>query len=330
MNSYDSEDSPRRLSTLNMLKLDEKEYGDNSSEASSTTNVEGDDERSIYQDAMQTQSTDHLVYPGTRNEVPRRSWRRPTPRDSVTSVDTVATEELFTVRPVDEDNIKRQSAISMFYPGALNRDSTSFGSATSSILTRDSTANFQRLDSDGNVVSLTAPYSDTRLSSRVMSNLHVVQEEDHMDQHYNTTMDDTEYLSAVNDFSNSNSSQNIASTVSSTSIQDEFRPRETSNGDLKWDHFNESSGNNTTLPGIQTLSSSRYNSTMTIENHSNSTILLGPSGFPPQPQRQASTASARARLVEFENQGKLRNFDPIMDHEVESDGSESAEISFLN
>lgn len=125
---------PHRLTSLNLLDLDkstdeidlikEKEQYDARSTSSSMTHVESD--TSDYYDAP---------------DKPVKSWRLNdnsdsknilTSRASNASLSTVNTEQLFSIRLVDDKNNKE-------FSGPLN-------------LSRDSSANIQRLNSDGDIV----------------------------------------------------------------------------------------------------------------------------------------------------------------------------------
>ncbi|CEP20908.1 AXL2 [Cyberlindnera jadinii] len=180
----DEKNEAVRLGALNALKLDEKDYD---STTSSTTNVEAFDSadetnEDIYHDAMQAQSTDFLM--ANHNDtstaaavaattVPKKSWRQTVDsninRESLNSLATVSTNELFSIRLADDDTIPKDPRKSN-----LNfRDSVFLGSTVSSILSRDDSGNIQRLDSDGNIVE---KVKDPRSKSRT-SNLDILKEE---------------------------------------------------------------------------------------------------------------------------------------------------------
>lgn len=205
------EKEPQRLGPLNVLKLDDKElYSD--SATSSTTNVASfesvnDESRdSLYHDALQAQSTDQLLPAGSA--VPKRSWRQTVDsrinRDSLNSLNTVSTNELFSIRLADDSDISKD-------PRKSNlpfRDSAFFGSTASSILTRDDSGNLQRLDSDGNIVEM-----GRQRASRA-TNLDILEEE-HSPQI-------PEYQRLKHDAS--------FTTANSTSTAEEFYPVQTDSG----------------------------------------------------------------------------------------------------
>ncbi|CDR37688.1 CYFA0S01e14994g1_1 [Cyberlindnera fabianii] len=195
---------PQRLGALNVLKLDEKDYYEHDSGTSSTTNVasfdsihddeSGDDTHSsVYQDALQAQSTDMLMGPPAETHVhtrhagnsqpmttAKKSWRQTIDsrfnRESLNSLATVSTNELFSVRLAEDDDIERDPRKSN-----LNfRDSAFLGSTASSILTRDDSGNIQKLDSDGNIVGHLNNSKDNLKGQRNSraTNLDILKEED--------------------------------------------------------------------------------------------------------------------------------------------------------
>ncbi|CCH43557.1 hypothetical protein BN7_3109 [Wickerhamomyces ciferrii] len=179
--AMDEKNEPHRLGALNVLKLDGKEmYEDESShssisKAASFESIHDDTHSSLYQDALQSHSSDMLMGAGAvgaaaagagayavtnRNShhdnetLPKKSWRQTIDskinRESLNSLATVSTNELFSIRLAEDDEIRKD-------PRKSNlgfRDSAFLGSTASSILTRDDSGNIQRLDSDGNIVDL--------------------------------------------------------------------------------------------------------------------------------------------------------------------------------
>lgn len=167
---FDDENEPddaRQLSTLNALKLDH----DNRSTLSSLTHVDSEASESGYFDA---------------SEKPMVSWRANEMSDSTAlkhmlllqkhasgmSVDTVNTEQLFSVRLVDDNLSARNS-------------STSFGNQAtrnSYVLPREiSLGNVQRLDSDGNLALDGATSTSSPIRSREQElalSLNNIEEED--------------------------------------------------------------------------------------------------------------------------------------------------------
>lgn len=132
MSDIESMDSAKRLSALNILKLDQPD-----SQVSSTTNV-ASQTSSVYDDAFSSRElllTNH-------DENPKESWRNNGARNSAQSLATVATNDLFSVRVVDDDR-KRKSQMS-FLANLQGSDVST-------------TSNIQRLDSMGNVVTPPSP-----------------------------------------------------------------------------------------------------------------------------------------------------------------------------
>lgn len=141
--TFDFEEEPKQLAALNELKLDNEKY------ESDTTTIDGSS--SMYHDALQSQSTDmllnshneHIHQHNQLDDVPKKSWRDSTPlnaatnnRQSVNSLCTVSTNELFSIRLVNNDSMAkdpRKSNLGL-------RDSAFMGSVSSS------SKNFEVLD----------------------------------------------------------------------------------------------------------------------------------------------------------------------------------------
>lgn len=172
-----------RLGALNVLKLDEKNFDDEEDNHSLTTvNDEKHlDSSSVYQEAVLAASTDQLLVnpktPSQNKPKTRKSWRNTlatngTFRDSMTSLNTVSTADLLTIRLAEENELAKDPKKSTLN----NRDSVFFGNK------RDS--NIQRLDSDGNIVENLSIIPNRPTST----NLHILQEESH---HHHTTANDS-------------------------------------------------------------------------------------------------------------------------------------------
>ncbi|KAK6199409.1 polarity establishment/cellular polarization [Scheffersomyces amazonensis] len=173
-NKYDQEDEDdeeedaKQLSSLNALKLDNF---DAESTSSSLTQVDSNDSK--YVDA---------------NDKPIKSWRAKDGSDnknpfrkSDASLSTVNTEQLFSVRLVD-DGSYRYSQGSLLSPNYMSNNSLN------GLLTRDTSGNIQRLDSDGNIVESnhsTSPKKEKGMS-RDTSNLDILVEENSRDYSNNT------------------------------------------------------------------------------------------------------------------------------------------------
>ncbi|KAH3668026.1 hypothetical protein OGAPHI_001780 [Ogataea philodendri] len=162
-------DHAKRLSALNVLKLDEAAVrGD---DASSLTNVDSTHSRSqsLYNEAMAHQSTDELI-PGPSQKI-TKSWRNSAskwkPRDSLTSLATVATTDLMTVRVTDDPNLQRKSQ-GMFFN---NRNSSYVSSSSGNYVNYDQSSSSDYVDALDRPRDLTTldeelprDYSDSNLS----------------------------------------------------------------------------------------------------------------------------------------------------------------------
>ncbi|CAI5759586.1 unnamed protein product [Candida verbasci] len=165
--------------SVNVMKLDK--INDSRSSTSSLTHVESSEDD--YYDAQQQ---------------PVKSWRANTESDdkvskhirqSDASMSTVNTEQLFSVRLVDDQSYRNSNSSSQLLSsnsinGMLKRD--------------DSTYNIQRLDSEGNIV-------DLKHNSQTLSNLDIVPEEHHQ-QRDETNGSISNLLSKFNEHTPSNSS----------------------------------------------------------------------------------------------------------------------------
>jgi axial budding pattern protein 2 len=227
------ENEPKRLGALNVLKLDEKDYYSNDEQSSSSTNVASlghtvdDSKSSIYQDALQSQSTDLLMkdyghgnydFDNYNQQMqqeanqPKKSWRQTIDskinRESLNSLATVSTNELLSIRLAEDGDIAKDPRKS-----SLNfRDSAFIGNSTSSILTRDDSGNIQRLDSDGNIVET---LKDTRQRASRATNLDILAEE---------------FSPIIHDIAHENSF------TSNSSGGEEFYPVSNQNGEIiKWE-----------------------------------------------------------------------------------------------
>lgn len=147
----DHDEQAHQLAALNVLKLDEKKSddGDARSTSSSLTHVESDHSVNNYYDA---------------SERPVKSWRAEDNKDDLVasvaainrnsggSMSTVNTENLFSVRLVDDGTKRESNQSSIGFTGANNRFFSD--NSLNTILKRDDSGNIQRLDSDGNIVEL--------------------------------------------------------------------------------------------------------------------------------------------------------------------------------
>ncbi|CDK27773.1 unnamed protein product [Kuraishia capsulata CBS 1993] len=218
MNS--EETTARRLSTLNVLKLDGKHYGDNASINSSTTNVNST-RSSMYEDALQHQPLDD-----ERDAQVRKSWRTKLgdgtwkPHDSLNSLATVATNELLSVR-VTDDELRRRSQMSQLMGGYAARNSSS------GLLDdpESPSGNYQLYDSNGNITAM--KHTDGRFNSN--ADLQTLSEEDSP-------------LSVPHTHGHQASSIVSSQDFSSESVQEEFRPNVSKSGETTWTPINTSNG----------------------------------------------------------------------------------------
>ncbi|GMG19363.1 unnamed protein product [Ambrosiozyma monospora] len=102
-------DNPKGMADFNFNKLDKD------SSSSSLTNVDTSAEE-IYHDAMFENSSDMLL-PTQQDPHVTKSWRKSglagKPRDSLTSLATVATNDLLTVKVVDDPQVIRKSQLNL-------------------------------------------------------------------------------------------------------------------------------------------------------------------------------------------------------------------------
>lgn len=216
----DHQETAHQLGALNALKLD----NDNLSTMSDETHVGSDTDASHYFDAL---------------EKPMKSWRANDASDSNAvkqmlllqkhasemSADTVNTEQLFTVRLVDDNLSNRNSSLSF---GPL---------AASNVPLRDaSSGNIQRLDSDGNIIdaSSTPPASPRpRLKKEPSASLNNIVEEDSNNTFYNTTNESSNY-NLMARFLNLDNISVHSDPHSDESLGDVFKPITADNGEVKW------------------------------------------------------------------------------------------------
>lgn len=229
-NPVSDDEDAHQLAALNVLKLDEKNKKSDSdarSTSSSLTLGEASEQSSNYYDASEkplkswraNDEGDEIIGASAAataairaNEVALAASNN---RKSVASMSTVNTENLFSVRLVEDANTNRYSnqSSAMFGAGGQYYSTNSLNN----ILNRDDSGNIQRLDSDGNIVDYNVlptkhgitPSSSSssnqinrpRLSRSTSSNLDILMEENtshekssmyhsaHVDSDPNTTRD---------------------------------------------------------------------------------------------------------------------------------------------
>ncbi|ABN68197.2 polarity establishment/cellular polarization [Scheffersomyces stipitis CBS 6054] len=275
-NTYDNDSQKgRKLAAANARKLDNTkpyDYDDDiHSTSSSITHVESNGSAARYVDAI---------------ELPVKSWRArdnsddKQNRNSEVSLSTVNTEQLFSVRLVD-DQSARNSQQSSFVARQL-LSSTSLHE----VMRRDSSTNLQRLDSDGNIVdsatssnaSTPSPWKTVPKSGSILAILPEENSREYTNSVRNATDTSTVYLSADHSTNSNNSNSHTSrhdfseSSISNllskfnespsgserdlsqyqhedSAYLDEFKAVKTSNGDFQWssDRTDRSSEDNTDL-----------------------------------------------------------------------------------
>lgn len=202
----------RQLGTLNAMKLDE----DNESDVLCDTHVDPEEENCEYLDDFGK---------------PRKSWRAKDMSDSSAvkkmlqeqnrrsemSLNTINTEQLFSVRVVDDSNSNRVSRQSDL--AELARDTSS--------------ANVQRLDSDGNITEQ-LPAASRAFESRDNLNKVVEESPDTTDTSHNMTQVSSVYsLMAKLDQDVLQRDPSFGVT-SDNSLNETFKPVKASNGEVHW------------------------------------------------------------------------------------------------
>lgn len=288
----DHDENAKQLAALNVLKLDKKgnalDNYDARSTSSSITHVDYNSDNSDYYDA---------------SEKPVKSWRANDKsdmadmavnnskgtkkfRESEISLSTVNTEQLFSVRLVDDQLYRNSNQSSSFN----SRQFLSNGSLNA-LLRSSSSGNIQRLDSDGNIVeTLPSNFNNTPGISRPPStNLNVLTEENARDistvKEDNSTIyhsphhpgDETDASSfnllAKFDNSRNPSQSNLERDLSNYQLHhdnfpDEFKATQVSNGEFKWLE-------NNSKPNITTSTSIDHNSNNPFKSYNND--LVSPS-----------------------------------------------------
>lgn len=184
--TYDMDDhseTAKPLSALNLIKLEKKEEmnGDVKSTSSSVTHVDSDESKSNYFDASEkpakswraNDKSDANLYDDESVITKGANQKDNNYRSSDGSMSTVNTEQLFSVRLV-EDQSNRNSNMSSF-----NSSRILASSSNNAIFKRESSGNIQRLDSDGNIVETAQPHQNILRSSS--TDLDVLEEENSKD-----------------------------------------------------------------------------------------------------------------------------------------------------
>lgn len=285
----DHDEEPKQLASLNVLKLDEKDTSDVRSTSSSLTHVDDDASAQFY-DA---------------SEKPIKSWRamdaselKSKPRDSQASMSTVNTEQLFSVRLVD-DHSNRQS---------VQLSAVLSNNSLNALLKREDSGNIQRLDLDGNVVETLRP----RVSRSPSANLDVLVEEKtpqfaHEDLGlYHSASEgrlyETEDLSSANLLAKFENSEHPSTSSSSNylkrddSAPGEFRMVQNSQGEVQWssdDHDNSV---------LLTMHQNGLRLSVLSDDHTVSSII----GNNAAARISNASLGKKAKLVDFTRKGSLR------------------------
>lgn len=291
----DHTETPHQLGALNALKLDD----DSASTLSSVTHVDSDS-NSKYFDA---------------SEKPMKSWRAKDESDltaikdklmqqrhaSEISNSTVNTEELFAVRLVD-DEARRSTSQSPGMTPLFLRNSLDHIIGESG-----SSANIQRLDSDGNVVG--ESQSNTSLPRKRAAqsmNLRNIAEEDNRQNNK-----DTLYRNDNNESSNYHLMSRYFNDADTSIGGDEFKAVQTSVGNYEWrkskDALVESPDSETFLlnnPEHTPVNTNLDPSGNFAKNASKTSVYSDDlrSDFP-----FGSSNDSKAKLVEFTRKGSLRD-----------------------
>lgn len=338
----DHDEQAHQLAALNVLKLDEKKNddGDARSTSSSLTHVESEHSANNYYDA---------------SEIPLKSWRADNNKDDLVSsvaainrnsggsMSTVNTENLFSVRLVDDGTKRESNQSSMGFTGANNRFFSD--DSLNTILKRDDSGNIQRLDSDGNIVELLPQEAIApRLPRSSSSNLENLVEETSRDNSreqdqstvyhsaadpnvtghslYTYTDGNTEHsFNLLSKFDNSasssaaNSDNHLHDKIygSENSLTDAFRAVHNSDGEIKW---SEASNSTSAHPDVANSFSRASNGNAsqdhdTLHQASSVThtfVANNPLDSNDHIQRYSnSSLGKKAKLVDFTRKGSLRD-----------------------
>lgn len=318
----DHNEKAKQLSSLNVLKLDDKnkDTTDMRSTSSSITHVEDESDGSKYFDA---------------SERPHKSWRandmsdnaiggtKLKNRDLDASMSTVNTEQLFSVRLV-EDASGRNSQQSSLLGQFLSSNSLN------GLLRRDnSSGNIQRLDSDGNIVTTatSSPSERPRVSRSPSANLDVLVEEnsrsfDHSRSYDTIQQKDRSFGSSLhNDTSSGNllskfdasrqpSGQQLSQYSTSHSLAEDFRAAKDPDGGFRWledDAPRLVSPISDTFGAQDTASEAHTLHSLPMKHPNLLAISLTSNNSDTRLDRSTSVLGKRAKLVEFTRKASLRD-----------------------
>lgn len=288
-----SQDTARQAGILGGLKTKNM---DARSTSSSITHVDTHSDEERYYDAT---------------EKPMKSWRANDISDDAVgaagasgalyrisngSMSTVNTEQLFSVRLID-DNSYRQSNQTLPQGQFMSNGSLN------ALMNRSDSGNFQRLDSDGNIVASPSQSPKKKISRSPSENLHVVMEEARSrdvsgNDHSIQTLDpqggpsQSSSTNFLNRFDNSESNSSVPSASSSNQqiAQDyvgDFKATRHQDGTFEWlDHSRENLLPDSPIPPAKgrPLSQHSAGSRISINNY----------------------VGNKAKLVDFTRKGSLR------------------------
>lgn len=295
--TYDMDDHAeraRQLGALNALKLDD----DNASTLSSLTHVDSEND-SCYFDASEKPVKSWRANDTSDSNAIKQSFIKLQRHTSQLSLDTVNTEQLFSVRLVDENSARNS-----------NQSMGNILNLSLSLIRDTSSANIQRLDSDGNVTDLrsdnTSPGPKTL---RPVSNLNNIDEEDDSNNtFYNTTNESSNYnlmAKFLNEGAKSTSSETDAE--SNPSFEEDFEPVKDSMGRVEWrrshEGLHESPNSETFLHNNELTPKNNIND-LYHKNQSRTSIY---SNLSEAAANLDGKRGNKAKLVEFTRKGSLRD-----------------------
>ncbi|OBA21436.1 hypothetical protein METBIDRAFT_11952 [Metschnikowia bicuspidata var. bicuspidata NRRL YB-4993] len=286
----DHEETAVQMGALNALKLD----NDNLSMLSSVTHVDSDDD--FFADA---------------HEKPIMSWRANEASDSNAmkkkilqdkhasemSLSTIATEQLFSVRLVDDSASNRNSSLSL---GFFNRKSADLEGAMRDV----SSGNIQRLDSDGNVTGSVSDHvspSNPNPAGTQNGLNYILEEESH---HMARTPESSDYNLLAKFLG-----LQTGSLGSSFNTSNDPHSPQPSTGDVEQNMSTSLDG--TLLPSPDTESFLEDNPRQRSSPYSNANILARTSVYSELSLRESDADTAlegsKAKLVNFTRKASLRD-----------------------
>lgn len=297
-NMDDHLETAHQLGALNALKLD----NDNLSTFSSMTHVESDGE-SKYFDASEKPLKSWRANDASDSNAIKQQFLQQQNRASDASMSTVNTEQLFSVRLV-EDASNRGSGQSLANPQFLSN-------SLNDILRRDtSSGNVQRLDSDGNLAEDGSTSHRPRIPS---TSLNKIAEEDRVSNAFYSTANESSNYNLMarflNDGNASSTNESDAEVPSSHSFNEDFKAVKTPVGNIEWrrstDRLSPSSeifllGQEATPTNNAATADTNYTKNLSKTSvYSNNSDTLSRGDL-------KTKGGGKAKLVEFTRKGSLR------------------------